>query len=36
LSVYGFTALFRGDWSTIGKIAGVKSVEEEIDEETHV
>ncbi len=36
LSVYGFTALVRGDWSTIGRIAGVKSVEEEISEETHV
>jgi hypothetical protein len=36
LSVYGFVALFRGDWTTINKIAGVKSVEEEIDEETHV
>ncbi len=36
LSVYGFAAMFKGDWSTIGRIAGVKSVEEEISEETHV
>jgi len=36
LTVYGFTAMARGDWATIGRIAGVKSVEEEISEETHV
>ncbi len=36
VSLYCFTALFRGDWATIGRIAGVKSVAEEIDEETHV
>ncbi len=36
LSVYGFVALFRGDWATIDRIAGVKSMEEEISEETHV
>jgi len=36
LSVYGFVALVRGDWATIGRIAGVKSVEQEISEETHV
>ena len=36
LSVYGFAALVRGDWATINKIAGVRTVEEEIIEETHV
>lgn len=36
LTLYCFAALFRGEWSTIGRIAGVKSVEEEISEETHV
>ncbi len=36
LSVYGFVALVRGDWATISRIAGVKSVEQEISEETHV
>ncbi|MDP6624652.1 MAG: TRAP transporter small permease [Alphaproteobacteria bacterium] len=36
LAIYCFTALVRGDWATIDRIAGVKSVEEEIDEETHV
>ena len=36
LTIYGFTALFRRDWATIGRIAGVKSVQEEIVEETHV
>lgn len=36
LSVYGLISLARGDWKTINKIAGVKSVEEEIVEETHV
>jgi hypothetical protein len=36
LTVYGFVALAKRDWATISKIAGVKSVEEEISEETHV
>ena len=36
IAVYGFTALFRRDWATISDIAGVKTVEEEIDKETHV
>ena len=36
LTVYGFAALIKRDWATIGEIAGVKSVEEEISEETHV
>jgi len=36
LTVYGFTAVVRKDWPTINAIAGVKSVEEEITEETHV
>lgn len=35
LSLYGVVALIRGDWSTIGRIAGVKSVQEEITGETH-
>ena len=29
-------SLIRGDWQTIHDVAGVKSVAEEIDEETHV
>lgn len=36
LTVYCFSALVKGDWATIHRIAGVKSVEEEISEETHV
>jgi len=36
LTVYGFTAVVRQDWQTINAIAGVKTVEEEITEETHV
>ena len=36
LAIYCFVALFRADWTTINQIAGVKSVEEEISEETHV
>ena len=36
LAVYGLVSLVRGDWSTINRIAGVKSVSEEISEETHV
>ncbi|MGI9423755.1 MAG: TRAP transporter small permease subunit [Hyphomicrobiaceae bacterium] len=36
LTVYCIAALLRGEWSTIGQIAGVRSVEEEISEETHV
>ncbi|MBL4720985.1 MAG: TRAP transporter small permease [Alphaproteobacteria bacterium] len=36
LAVYGLTAMFKGDWTTIRKIAGVRSVEEDIQEETHV
>ena len=36
LAIYGFTALVRADWRTIGRIAGVKSVEEEVSEEIHL
>ena len=36
LCVYGLYALARTDWSTINRIAGIKSVEEEIAEETFV
>ena len=36
LSVYTLTALTRGDWATIDRIAGVKSMEQEISEETHI
>ncbi len=36
LSSYALTALARGDWATIDRIAGVKSMEEEISEETHI
>ena len=35
LTIYAFWALFRRDWQTINRIAGVKTVEEEISEETH-
>ena len=33
---YGLHALARRDWRTINAIAGVKTVEEEVKEETHV
>jgi TRAP-type C4-dicarboxylate transport system permease small subunit len=36
VTTYGFVALVRRDWTTIAKIAGVRTVEEEITEETHV
>jgi len=36
LTVYGLACVFRGDWATIGRIAGVSSVEEEIEQETHL
>lgn len=36
LTVYAIVCLVRRDWSTIGAIAGVKTVEEEIKEEIHV
>lgn len=36
LLFYGLVALARRDWSTIGRIAGVRTVEEEIREETHL
>lgn len=36
LTVYALVLMTRGDWAGIGKIAGAKSVEEEIVEETHV
>ncbi len=36
LTLYGFICVTRRDWKTINRIAGVKSVEEEIKEETHV
>ncbi|NNF80069.1 MAG: hypothetical protein HKN05_18770 [Rhizobiales bacterium] len=36
LTVYGMVSVLRRDWATINRIAGVKSVEEEIVEETHV
>tara|TARA_B100000676_G_scaffold309321_1_gene372535 strand:+ start:1202 stop:1825 length:624 start_codon:yes stop_codon:yes gene_type:complete len=36
ISVWCLTALFKRDWETIHAIAGVKTVEEEISEETHV
>ncbi len=36
LTVYGMVSVIRRDWATINRIAGVKSVEEEIVEETHV
>ncbi len=36
VAVYCLAAMIKGDWQTINNIAGVKSVEEEITEETHV
>lgn len=36
LTVYALVCLLRRDWSMINQIAGVKTVEEEIKEETHV
>lgn len=36
MTVYVLTCMVRGNWNTINEIAGVKSVEEEIKEETHV
>ena len=36
VALYGFVCLIRGDWATIGRIAGVRTVEEDISEETHV
>ena len=35
VAVYCIVAAFRRDWRTVNAIAGVKSVEEEIVEETH-
>ncbi|MEK9595980.1 MAG: TRAP transporter small permease [Rhodospirillaceae bacterium] len=36
LVIYGLFALLRKDWSTVSRIAGIKTVEEEISEETFV
>ncbi len=36
VAIYGFVAMFRRDWATVNRIAGVRTVEEEITEETHV
>ncbi len=36
LSIYVIVSMFKRDWATVNRIAGVKSVEEEIVEETHV
>ncbi len=36
LTLYGLVALVRRDWPTIGRIAGVKSVQEEISDEVHL
>lgn len=36
IAIYGFVAMFRRDWATVNRIAGVRTVEEEITEETHV
>ncbi len=35
ISVYAVVALIRGDLATVSKVAGVLSVQEEIEEETH-
>ncbi|MEK9722668.1 MAG: TRAP transporter small permease [Rhodospirillaceae bacterium] len=34
--IYCLTAAIRGDWQTVNDVAGVKTVEDEISEETHV
>jgi TRAP-type C4-dicarboxylate transport system permease small subunit len=36
LVIYGLFALLRKDWLTVSRIAGIKTVEEEISEETFV
>ena len=36
IAVYCLASLIKSDWQTIHDVAGVKTVEEEIDEETHV
>lgn len=36
LVIYGLFALLRKDWLTVSRIAGIKTVEEEISEETSV
>jgi TRAP-type C4-dicarboxylate transport system permease small subunit len=36
LVIYGVFALLRKDWLTVSRIAGIKTVEEEISEETFV
>lgn len=36
LTIYTLTCLAKRDWSTINRLAGVKSIEEEVAEETHV
>lgn len=36
LSIFTIISLFRGDWKTINRIAGVKSVQEELTEEIHL
>jgi TRAP-type C4-dicarboxylate transport system permease small subunit len=36
LVIYGLFALLRKDWLTVSRVAGIKTVEEEISEETFV
>jgi TRAP-type C4-dicarboxylate transport system permease small subunit len=36
LVLYGLYAVFKSDWETVSRIAGIKTVEEEISEETFV
>jgi len=36
LAIYGLVAIAKRDWITVNRIAGVRTVEEEISEETHV
>ena len=35
MTLYVFISIIQGRWDTVNRIAGVKSVEEEIKEETH-
>lgn len=36
LTLYSVVSILRGDWETANRIAGVRTVEEDVSEETHV
>lgn len=36
LSVYAVTCMFTGNWGHVSRIAGIPSIEETIEEETHI